>query len=85
MVDNQTIDAYHNCSVCHREYHVQVTYDDEGNIVACIPIDTEREIRVLHAADQLVIVCAQHQGIEVAAALAEHYFQTGGHDHEHDD
>jgi len=32
-----------------------------------------------------LIVCVQHAGIEVAAALAKHYSGDHEHDHEHDD
>jgi hypothetical protein len=64
---------------------LQVTYDSEDNIATCVPTETNAQVRVLPAPDQFLIVCAQHQGVEVAAALAEHYFPAGGHNHEHDD
>ena len=83
MVDSQTVGEHHRCLVCGRLYHLQVTYDSQSNIVACAPTDSH--VRVLPGLDQLLIVCAQHAGVEVAAALAEHYANADEHDHDHND
>ena len=83
MSDSQTVGEQHGCLVCGKVYYLHVTYDLQGSMLACVP--TSAGVRVLPVPDQPLIVCVQHAGIEVAAALAEHVSGDHAHDHEHDD
>ena len=85
MDDNQIFSEHHTCLVCGKLYVLQVTYDLQGSLLACAPTSTSA--RVLPVPDRPVIVCVQHTGIEVAAALAQHDAgdHAPDHDHDHDD
>lgn len=80
---NVTASEQHGCIVCGRIYSLQVTYDSEGLMLSCVA--TSPGGRVLPVPDQPLIVCSQHSGSDVGAALAEHLARGSEHDHEHDD
>jgi hypothetical protein len=83
MAESQTLGEHHSCLVCRRVHHVHVTYNSQGSLLACVP--TRSGVRVLPVPDQPVIVCVEHTGLEVAAALAALYAEADAHAHVHDD
>jgi hypothetical protein len=82
MTDSRTVLEYYACLVCERLHHIEATYDNKGNLLAWIPVGSGT--RRLPFPDQVVLVCAQHSGVEVAAALAKEMSEGDDHDHEHE-